>query len=467
MQEPKNNKTRKGWKSYEEVERFRGGMKMMADRKPSLYAFTLVELLVVIAIMAVLAALLLPALASAREKARRAACLNNLSQMARALESYCGDYSQYFPNWTAWGQPAFCMPGTATPYNWGALTSPRDPGRIVYSVAANIETTNSDGFNLFAPIANTRTLFSGATNVNGSGLDITRAGDGARGRLNLAPVGLGFLVYGQYVADARTFFCPSGAGMEVWPYYSPDDETFRPPVVQNLAGLKRCAEGFDARAIMFGEYTADTMRTGANCCFYTASRGVQGHYSYRLVATQAAQAKDSYYDPWVRGWSPGNPALRPGGRVLYTKPHKSLKWGEPVFKTQKELGARAVVSDTYDRYAYTSVTLPGAAWQMHRDGYNVLYGDWAARWYGDPQQRIMWWSPMSNHWEFGAPLALNRIFDMDINSHATYIYNGLYKSDTSGGFSGGPNLIWHALDVSGGVDADVASDEALTALYLR
>jgi len=65
-------------------------------------AFTLIELLVVISIIAVLAALLLPALAAAREKSRRTACLSNLNQMAKGLESYCGDYAQYFPSWPAW-----------------------------------------------------------------------------------------------------------------------------------------------------------------------------------------------------------------------------------------------------------------------------------------------------------------------------------------------------------------------------
>lgn len=54
-------------------------------------AFTLIEPLVGIAIIAILAGLLLPALAAAREKARRTACISGLNQMATGLESYCGD----------------------------------------------------------------------------------------------------------------------------------------------------------------------------------------------------------------------------------------------------------------------------------------------------------------------------------------------------------------------------------------
>jgi prepilin-type N-terminal cleavage/methylation domain-containing protein/prepilin-type processing-associated H-X9-DG protein len=67
--------------------------------------FTLIELLVVISIIAVLAAILLPVLAGAREMARRTTCLSNMRQIGAAHQIYLQDWDERFPSWFLPGPP--------------------------------------------------------------------------------------------------------------------------------------------------------------------------------------------------------------------------------------------------------------------------------------------------------------------------------------------------------------------------
>ncbi len=72
-------------------------MKSHTPNRKSVLGFTLIELLVVIAIIAILAAMLLPALATAKERAKRSTCVNHMHQMGAAFSMYFGDSADKVP----------------------------------------------------------------------------------------------------------------------------------------------------------------------------------------------------------------------------------------------------------------------------------------------------------------------------------------------------------------------------------
>jgi prepilin-type N-terminal cleavage/methylation domain-containing protein/prepilin-type processing-associated H-X9-DG protein len=86
---------------------------MLKEGEPMRRGFTLIELLVVIAIIAILAAILFPVFAKAREKARQSSCLSNVKQIALAILQYAQDYDEGFPNIYQWNS-------SAGPY-WGII----------------------------------------------------------------------------------------------------------------------------------------------------------------------------------------------------------------------------------------------------------------------------------------------------------------------------------------------------------
>lgn len=96
--------------------------------------FTLIELLVVIAIIAILAAILFPVFARAREKARQASCTSNVKQITLGLLMYAQDYDERFGLSGGWNGTALWAaqwPIAIQPYikNWQLLECPSNPYR--------------------------------------------------------------------------------------------------------------------------------------------------------------------------------------------------------------------------------------------------------------------------------------------------------------------------------------------------
>ena len=110
--------------------------------------FTLIELLVVIAIIAILAAILFPVFAQARDKARQSSCLANMKQVGLALQMYSQDYDETLPHSASHDVPHFNAPGarpnflgSIAPYtrNIGILVCPSsvNQSKVGYPVAAD------------------------------------------------------------------------------------------------------------------------------------------------------------------------------------------------------------------------------------------------------------------------------------------------------------------------------------------
>jgi prepilin-type N-terminal cleavage/methylation domain-containing protein/prepilin-type processing-associated H-X9-DG protein len=105
--------------------------------------FTLIELLVVIAIIAILAAILFPVFAQAREKARQAVCLSNLKQLGTAIMLYAQDYEENYPIYDYYPKETFFWYDMINPYVKASNT--RTSIFVCPSVSGQFTTSNNSG----------------------------------------------------------------------------------------------------------------------------------------------------------------------------------------------------------------------------------------------------------------------------------------------------------------------------------
>ncbi len=113
--------------------------------------FTLIELLVVIAIIAILAAILFPVFARARENARRASCQSNLKQLALGVFQYTQDYDEKYPHlYSDIGGGGWTLPTTAAgDQGWAMLLQPYLKSTQIYQCPSETTTPPTSDASLY------------------------------------------------------------------------------------------------------------------------------------------------------------------------------------------------------------------------------------------------------------------------------------------------------------------------------
>ena len=328
----------------------------MLHRKSSRSGFTLIELLVVIAIIGVLIALLLPAVQSAREAARRAQCVNNMKQIGLAIANYESAFGSY---------PTGCFG-----------TSPRDPSACTVSSQHTM-------FNLVLPYVESGNIFNS---------------------INFALPAFGLIQRTAFQVKIASFVCPSDSPITQYTLAVSNNGYYQNSYAAS-AGYFECiwygyygdpsrqyCEAIEPNGVFGRNYTyrvADIVDGTSNTIFAGETARFRNepasvfNFGNRAAAFGGTIGGDvrpqgiAYSVPKINAAAvPGYPsAITDNGPFLWQNDPRSQLLGQWGFRSQHPGGANFVFGDGSVRFLKESINIISFRGLSTRNGAEVISAD--------------------------------------------------------------------------------------------
>jgi prepilin-type N-terminal cleavage/methylation domain-containing protein len=337
--------------------------------RPHRRAFTLIELLVVISIIGVLVALLLPAVQSAREAARRAQCVNNLKQIGVALFNYEGSIGTFPPGYIDAQNNPNNTPDLDMGQGWGwaALLLPFVEQQPLY---------NSINFSLGITVVSNRASAGNSTAVVMSLAVFQCPSDG-----NQLPVVLydstfstpiATVAHSNYVATCGWEECFMNAGGNPQPFYvnnndpndspitagDPTDGIFGAGIACGFgpAGIGMFWRNSNTRIAAVTDGLSNTIAIGERCSVHSPTTWVGAVTGARCPAWMATT-------PWTTPYTPPSQAQNTGNGTAYD----NADFDEALCLGHGD----ATHTPNSDKPLWD----PDTFWSLHPGGDNFLFGD--------------------------------------------------------------------------------------------